>query len=296
MKPAWFDYYAPRGLDEALHLLGDAGQDGRVLAGGQSLMPMLNLRILSPAVVVDINRIDALNRLHAGPDSLTVGALVRHADLLRDPDVSRGWPMLAEATTQVAHMAIRNRGTVCGSVSHNDPSAEHPSVLVTMGGKVVVAGVAGRRELLAEAFFTGMLSNALEPGEMVVELRYPKQPAGTGAAFVEFARRLGDFAIAGAAAMLTMRGGVCERARLTIVGMGEGPFRVRAVEEMLAAQTLGAKESRQAFAEAAATVVAAVDPADDVHASSSYRRHLAGVMAVQALETALARAGGQQLG
>ena len=143
MKPAWFDYYAPRELDEALHLLGDAGQDGRVLAGGQSLMPMLNLRILSPAVVVDINRIDALNRLHAGPDGLTVGALVRHADLLRSPDVREGWPLLAEATTQVAHMAIRNRGTVCGSVSHNDPSAEHPSVLVTMGGMVVVAGLRG---------------------------------------------------------------------------------------------------------------------------------------------------------
>jgi carbon-monoxide dehydrogenase medium subunit len=257
---------------------------------------MLNLRILSPAVVVDINRIDALNRLHAGPDDLTVGALVRHADLLRNPDVREGWPLLAEATRQVAHMAIRNRGTVCGSVSHNDPSAEHPSVLATMGGIVVVAGLAGRRELPAEAFFTGMLSNALEPGEMVVELRYPRQPAGTGVAFVEFARRLGDFAIAGAAAMLTMRDGVCERARLTIVGMGEGPFQVRAVEEMLTARTLSRKESQQAFAEAAATVVAAVDPADDVHASSSYRRHLAGVMAGQALETALARAGGHGVG
>jgi carbon-monoxide dehydrogenase medium subunit len=223
-------------------------------------------------------------------------ALVRHADLLRDPAVREGWPLLAEATTQVAHMAIRNRGTVCGSVCHNDPSAEHPSVLVTTGGTVVVAGLAGRRELPAEVFFTGMLSNALEPGEMVVELRYPRQPAGTGAAFVEFARRLGDFAIAGVAAMLTMRDGVCERARLTIVGMGEGPFRVRVVEEMLTARTMGRKESQEAFAEAAAMVVAAVVPTDDVHASSSYRRHLAGVMAAQALETALARSGGQHVG
>ena len=292
MKPAWFDYYAPRDLDEALRILGDAGPEGRVLAGGQSLMPMLNLRILSPAAVVDINRIESLNRLRADDDALTVGALVRHADLLRSPDVRAGWPLLWEATTQVAHMAIRNRGTVCGSVSHNDPSAEHPSVLVTTGGTVVVAGLAGRRELPAEAFFTGMLSNALEPGEMVVELCYPRQPSGTGAAFVEFARRLGDFAIAGAAALLTMRDGVCERARLTIVGMGEGPFRVRAVEEMLTARTLTGKQSQDAIAEAAATVADAVDPADDVHASSSYRRHLAGVMAAQALETALARAGG----
>ena len=157
MKPAWFDYYAPRELNEALNILGDAGEDVRVLAGGQSLMPMLNLRILSPAVVVDINRIEALNGLHAGEDCLTVGALVRHADLLRSAEVCRGWPLLAEATRQVAHMAIRNRGTVCGSVSHNDPAAEHPSVLVIMGGTVVIAGKAGRRELAAEKFFTGTL-------------------------------------------------------------------------------------------------------------------------------------------
>ena len=161
MKPAWFDYHAPRQLDEALHLLAEAGADGRVLAGGQSLMPMLNLRILSPAVLVDINRIEALARLEAGDDALRVGALVRHADLLRSSDVREGWPLVFEATTQVAHIAIRNRGTVCGSVSHNDPSAEHPSVLVTMGGSVVIASRAGRRELPAEAFFTGMLSNAL---------------------------------------------------------------------------------------------------------------------------------------
>lgn len=293
MKPAWFDYYAPRELEEALHILGDAGHDGRVLAGGQSLMPMLNLRILSPAVVVDINRIEALNGLRADKDYLTVGALVRHADLLRSPDVREGWPLLAEATTQVAHMAIRNRGTVCGSVAHNDPSAEHPSVLVTMGGKVVIAGRGGRRDLPAEEFFTGTLSNALEPGEMVVELRYPRPRARTGSAFVEFARRLGDFAIAGAAATLAMRDGTCEQARLIIVGMGEGPFRAHAAEIGLTGRRLGAKESKDAFADAAAKVIAAVDPAGDVHASSSYRRHLAGVMAVRALEMALARTGGQ---
>ena len=147
---------------------------------------------------------------------------------------------------------------------------------------------AGRRELPAEVFLTGMLSNALEPGEMVVELRYPRQPAGTGTAFVEFARRLGDFAIAGAAAMLTVRDGICERARLTIVGMGEGPFRARAAEDMLVGSRLEGKNLR----EAVASIVAAVDPAEDVHASSSYRRHLAGVMAEQALTTALSRAGG----
>jgi CO/xanthine dehydrogenase FAD-binding subunit len=292
VKPAWFDYYAPQTLGEALTILADAGPDGRVLAGGQSLMPMLNCRIISPAVVVDINRIAGLDKLEASADTLTIGALVRHADLLRSETVREGWPLLHEATTQVAHMAIRNRGTVCGSVAHNDPAAEHPGVLVAAGGTVVIAGVGGRRELPAEQFFTGMLSNALEPGEMVVELRYPRQPAGTGVAFVEFARRLGDFAIAGAAAMLTLRTGICERARLTIVGMGEGPFRASDAEALLTGRRLDRKTAPDALAEAAAKVTAAVDPADDVHASSSYRRHLAGVMAARALEAALTRAKG----
>ena len=291
MKPAWFDYYAPRSLEEALRILADAGRDGRVLAGGQSLMPMLNCRLLNPDVLVDINRIAALNRLDAAGDALTVGALVRHADLLHDDRVRDGWPLLFEATKQVAHPAIRNRGTVCGSVAHNDPAAEHPSVLMTLDGTVVIAGAAGRREIPAEQFFTGILSTALQPGEMVVEVRYPRPPSGTGAGFVEFARRLGDFAMAGAAATLTMRDGVCERARLSIVGMGEGPFRARAAEEMLTMRRLGGDEGQDAFAEAAAKVTAAVEPVDDVHASSSYRRHLAGVMAQRALEMALARAG-----
>jgi CO/xanthine dehydrogenase FAD-binding subunit len=292
VKPAWFDYYAPPALEDALQILDDAGAEARVLAGGQSLVPMLNLRILSPSAVVDINRIESLNRLEAGKDYLSVGALVRHADLLRSREVREGWPLLWEATTQVAHMAIRNRGTVCGSVSHNDPAAEHPSVLVTLGGTVVIASKAGRRELAAEEFFTGTLSNALEPGEMVVELRYPRPPEGTSMAFVEFARRLGDFAIAGAAAALTMRDGTCEQARLTLVGMGEGPFRAERAEEVLTGQRLDAKDIGGAIGEAVANVLAAVEPADDVHASSPYRRHLAGVMAERALQTALARAGG----
>jgi len=291
VKPAWFDYYAPRSLDEALRILADAGPNGRVLAGGQSLMPMLNCRLLNPDVLVDINRIETLNHLDVTEDYLTVGALVRHADLLHDSRVRDGWPLLFEATKQVAHPAIRNRGTVCGSIAHNDPAAEHPSVLVTLDGTVLIAGATGRRELPAEQFFTGILSTDLQPGEMVVAVRYPRPPAGVSAGFVEFARRLGDFAMAGAAATLTLRDGICEHARLTIVGMGEGPFRARAAEDALTARRLGADESDEAFAETAEKVRAAVEPAADVHASASYRRHLAGVMAKRALEAALARAG-----
>jgi carbon-monoxide dehydrogenase medium subunit len=292
VKPAWFDYYAPRSLDEALRVLADAGRESRVLAGGQSLMPMLNCRIVSPAVLVDINHVEKLDRLDVADDSLTLGALVRHADLLRNPQVREGWPLLAEATAYVAHPAIRNRGTVCGSVSHNDPAAEQPSMLVTLGGTVMIAGGAGHRELPAEEFLTGMMSNALEPGEMVVGLRYPRPAAGTGAAFVEFARRLGDFALAGAAATLSMRKGACEQARVTVVGMGDGPFRAREAEAVLTGRALDSKTSKDAFAEAVAKVVATVEPSDDVHASAAYRRHLAGVLTARALQTAFERSGG----
>ncbi len=288
MKPAWFDYHAPRTLAEALRILDEAGADGRVLAGGQSLMPMLNFRLAGPAVIVDINKVEDLGGLEAGTDALKVGAQVRHAEFLRSPEVRAGWPLIHEATTQVAHMAIRNRGTVCGSICHNDPAAEQPSVLVTLDGVVEIASSQGRRELPAAQFLTGMLSNALQPGEMVVGVRYPRPAPGTSTGFVEFARRLGDFAMAGAAAALTMQGGTCEAARLTIVGMGKGPFRAEAAETLLRGRAIDATS----IAEAVAKVKATVDPAADVHASAAYRRHLAGVMAQRALETAAARSRG----
>lgn len=296
MKAPWFEYRAPRTLEEGLDALKEAGPDGRVLAGGQSLMPMMNMRIAAPSVLVDINRIESLDHLTVEGDTLRLGALVRHADVLRSREIAEGWPLLAEATTQVAHLAIRNRGTVCGSISHNDPAAEHPSVLATFDGTVVIASAEGTREMPAEEFSEGMMATALEPGEMVIEARYPRPAPGTGQAFVEYARRLGDFAIAGAAAMIELRDGKCHRARLTIVGMGDGPVRARGVEEMLTGETLDAATGPELFAAAAADVMAAVDPAEDVHASSGYRRHLAGIMTKRALATALARTGSVENG
>ena len=216
-------------------------------------------------------------------------ALVRHADILNSDAVRARWPLLHEATTYVAHPAIRNRGTVCGSVSHNDPAAEHPSILATYDGTVVIASAEGRREVPAGEFSQGMLTTALEPGEMVVGVRYARPPEGTGSAFVEFARRLGDFAIAGAAALLTVRDGVCERARLTIVGMGEGPLRATAAEDALTGTKLEPGAAPGLFADVAHEVKATLDPAEDVHASSGFRRHLAGVMVQRALTAALMR-------
>ncbi len=292
MKAPWFDYHAPGSLKDALTILKDADFDGRILAGGQSLMPMLNMRVVEPAVLVDINRIPDLDRIEEDGDTLHIGALVRHADLLSSDIVRSRWPLLHEATTHVAHPAIRNRGTVCGSVSHNDPAAEHPSILATLDGTVLIECADGQRELPAEEFSDGMLSTTLEPGELVVGLRYQRPPEGTGSAFVEFARRLGDFAIAGAAALLTMRDGTCERARLTILGMGDGPVRAHDAEGLLTGKALGNGAAREAFEAAAEAVRTSVEAAEDVHVSSGYRRHLAGVMAKRALETAFVRAGG----
>jgi aerobic carbon-monoxide dehydrogenase medium subunit len=238
VKPAAFDYRAPRSLDEALAILAEAGGDGRVLAGGQSLMPMMNMRVVAPSVLVDINRLEGLPEIEADADELRFGPLVRHADLGRDARIAEGWPLMAEAIRQVAHPAIRNRGTVCGSVAHNDPAAEAPTVLAALDGRVMIASASGRRELAADDFSLGMMTTALEPGEMVVGLRYPRPAPGTGVAFVEFARRLGDFAMAGAAVLLTMEGEVCTRARITVLGMGDGPFRASEAEAVLTGATL----------------------------------------------------------
>jgi len=291
VKAPWFEYQAPRTLKEGLEALRDAGPDGRVLAGGQSLMPMLNMRIAAPTHLIDINRIETLNHLTVEGDMLRIGALVRHADVLRSKKIREGWPLLTEATTQVAHLAIRNRGTVCGSISHNDPAAEHPSILATYDGSVVIASTEGTREVPADAFSDGMMSTILEPGEMVIEVRYPRPAAGAGQAFVEYARRLGDFAVAGAAAILEVREGKCARARLTVVGMGDGPFRAAGAEDLLIGAEMDASTSAELFAAAAAKVMDEVDPAEDVHASSGYRRHLAGVLTKRALATAFARTG-----
>jgi len=293
MKPPPFDYEAPETLEEALRLLQQAGGEAKVLAGGQSLVPLLNMRLVRPSLIVDINRITGLDYLREEDGELAVGALARHRDVLASPLVRKGWPLLAEATAQVGHPAIRNRGTVCGSIAHADPAAEQPAVLCALDGRVVVAGPAGRREVPARDFFLTYLTTALEPEEIVVEARFPRLPPGSGAAFVEFARRHGDFAIVGVAAAVTLEDGQCREARIALVGVGGTPLRAREAEEMLRGRPLRGPEGRSILQRAAQQVAASVEPPDDVHASARYRRHLAGVLTERALEEALRRAGGE---
>lgn len=288
MKPAPFAYQAPETIEGALAALADAGAGGTVLAGGQSLLPVLSMRLASPRELIDINRVAALDTLEVTPDRVRVGALARQARVEHDPAVAAGCPLLREALRLVAHPVIRNRGTVCGSLAHADPAAELPAVLALLGGTVEVAA-AGRetRRVPAGEFFLGPLEAAYQPGDLVVAAGFPTLPALTGTAFAEVTRRHGDFALAGAAALVTLDdSGRIRAARAAFVGVGPTPL----VVDLLDA--LGGVSPRTAdWAAVRRAVTARVEPDGDLHASATYRRHLAGVVAERALTVAAARAG-----
>ncbi|MDI3318050.1 MAG: xanthine dehydrogenase family protein subunit M [Bacillota bacterium] len=287
MKPPRFAYAVPESLEEALGLLREYGGDAKVLAGGQSLMPMLNLRLLRPSVLVDINRLPGEDRIEEEDGFLRIGALVRHRQAVRSPLVRRRLPLLAEAVGQIGHPQIRNRGTLCGSVAHADPAAEIPAVLAALGGEVLLRSAAGARSVPAEQFFLGFLTTALGPEEMVEAIRLPVAPPGSGSAFLEFNRRAGDFAIVGVAAQLTLdERGRIRAAGLALTGVGGAPFRAGSAEALLR----GEAPSEALFARAAERVAEEVDPEADIYASAEYRRHLAGVLTRRALAAAWRRA------
>ncbi|MDR7520525.1 MAG: xanthine dehydrogenase family protein subunit M [Armatimonadota bacterium] len=289
MKPPAFEYFAPRSLDDALRLLRDLGGDARPLAGGQSLVPLLNMRLVRPAALIDLNRIDALFRVQLNAGELCLGAMVRHRTLERDPTISARAPLLAAAAAQVGHVQIRTRGTLGGSLAHADPAAELPAAMVALQAQFVLRhAVQGERTLPAATFFVGPLTTALLPEELLVEVRVPPLPLGTGWAFVEFARRHGDYAIVGAAALVHLdANGRIDLARLALCGVGGVPYTASWLEEM----TRGARPDREIFRDVGHRVSEAVDPAGDIHASAWYRKRLAAIMGARALEVAAGRAG-----
>ncbi len=289
MKPAPFDYAAPRSLDETLDLLAERGGEGKILAGGQSLLPVLNFRLAQPALLVDVNRVAGLDTLAATADGgLAVGALVRQRRLERDPEVARRAPLLAEAIRHVAHPQIRARGTLCGSLAHADPAAELPAVALALGARLRLRRRGGERWLEAARFFTGLFATALAPDEMLVEVHFPPAPARTGTAFLEAARRHGDYAQAGVAASVTLgEDGRCRAARLVFLAVGEGP-----IDAARSAAALVGERPEGTLLEAVARQAAAteIDPLGDIHASAEFKRHLAAVLARRALTEASARA------
>ena len=282
MKPAPFEYVAARSLDEALAALADAGEGGKVLAGGQSLVPLLALRLARPDVLVDVNQVAGLDRVVVDDHRLVIGALARHRAVELDEQVRRAFPLVSAAAAKIGHVAIRNRGTVGGSVAHADPAAEWPALLLALDGEVEVASPRGRRVVSAGDLYAGYLTTTLEVDEVVCEVRATLPEGRTGTSFLELARREGDFAIVGVAAVLAIEGDEVRHCRLALSGVGSTPVRARGAEELLA----GGAADDAAIAAAARKVAEEIDPPGDIHGSADYRRKVAGVLVRRALSAA----------
>jgi len=282
MKPPVFDYIAATSVDMAVAALAEAGGDAKIIAGGQSLVPMLNFRLLRPSILVDINRIAGLSSIEETADSIRVGALTRHYQLETSPLIARHLPVLSAAMTHVAHLAIRNRGTIGGSLSHADPAAELPMLALLLDAKLHITSASGQHIVAARGFFLGAMTVDLADSDVVTAIVLPKLPPRTGWGFEEVARRHGDFALAAVAATLTASEGVITQARIAVTGVGPTASRVNAAEALL----IGRAFEQNLIDRAIDAVRAAIAPETDLHASSDYRRHLAGVLTGRALAAA----------
>jgi len=292
MKPAPFEYFAPTTLTETLVRLGEYGYEAKVLAGGQSLIPMMNFRLAQPSVIIDINKVADLSYIHPNEDGgVSIGAMARHNQVENHPLIADHAPLIYETMPHIATVQVRSRGTFGGSIAHADPSAELAAVSVALEGSFFLRNLQGERWIPAEEFFVGLFTSVLEPDELLIEAKFPALPERTGCALVELARRPHDFALIGVAVVVTLDNtDRCQRARLVFLSVGDGPVIARHAGEMLKHQAL-TRESMRAAAQAAAKLD--IDPGNDIHASAAYRRHLAGILAFRALEKAYDRAQGK---
>jgi CO/xanthine dehydrogenase FAD-binding subunit len=280
MKPPPFDYMDPRSLDEAVGLLAEHGEDGKILAGGQSLVPLLNFRLAQPSVIVDVNRVVELSYLRRRDGRLRIGAMCRQTRLEQSPVAREGWGLLGDALALIAHPQIRNRGTVGGSAAHADPAAELPVAFSALEARFTARSSRGERVLDADEFFVTHLTTALEPDELLVEVEVPPVAEGTGHAFTEYSRRHGDFALGGATVLYTKNGdGSCTDARIAMLGAADTPLRAREAEAALRGQKL----DDDVAAEAAKLAARDIEPTGDIHGSSSYRKRLIEAMVRRAL-------------
>ncbi len=288
MKPAPFQYVAARSLDQALQLKAEHGDEAQFLAGGQSLVPTMNFRLMQPAMLIDINPLTRLAGVQqCGPDSLRIGALTRFGILQRDPATARDLPLVHEALPHIAHPQIRNRGTIGGNLAHADPASEMPAIVLALAGKLRAQSVRGERWIAAADFFAGALTTALEPDEMLMEVELPIAQPHSGTCFVELARRRGDFAIIGVACTLRLDAdGRCAQARIGLCNAGDVPVFAAPASDSL----LGRRIGRPEIDEAAALVQRSIDPGGSIHASKEFQRHIAGVLTARAVATANERA------
>jgi carbon-monoxide dehydrogenase medium subunit len=284
MKLPPFEYACPATINEAVALLAGHGGEAKLLAGGQSLMPMMAFRIAQPSLLVDLRKLPGLKEIKIGADGVRIGALVRWRDILDDKRLATSHPLLREAVSHVAHYQIRNRGTVGGSVAHADPASEMPGIAQTCDAVIAVMGKGGARTIKAVDFFKGALTTALEPDEIITEVHLPAWPAARRWGFQEFARRRGDFAMSGIALYYDVDGGKAKNAHIGVIGVGDHQRRLPKAEAALNGQTVD-----EALAVKVGEVAAAeVEPQEDIHASAAYRRSLTGTLCERALIAAAA--------
>ncbi|MCK0508127.1 FAD binding domain-containing protein [Aromatoleum anaerobium] len=290
MKPAPFDYYAPETLPEAIALMArleNEGCDAKILAGGQSLMPMLAMRVARPDALIDLRRLTALNHIAEHDGIIAIGAMATKRAAEESTLIRERQPLFHAATQLVGHRQIRNRGSVGGSFAHADPASEYPAVALVLDMEMQAVGEGGERLIPASEFFVTYMTTALEPGEILTEVRMPMLPAGTGWAIQEISRRNGDLALAGVALTLRFSGGLCADARIAAFGVDATAVRLTAAEDALAGQ----KPDAATFARVAAIAAASLaEPMSCIHASADYRRHLIGVLVERTLAEAAGRA------
>jgi aerobic carbon-monoxide dehydrogenase medium subunit len=289
MKPVDFDLHRPSTLDEALELLARHPEEAKLLAGGQSLLPLLNFRLARPEHVVDLGRIASVGEIRRIQDEVVIGSMVRQSHAERSQVVAKQCPLLAAALPNIAHPPIRNRGTIGGSLAHADPAAELPAVATALDVSFVATSLRGTREIPAAQFFRTHLTTALEPDEILTEIRFPCVPAGSGAAFLEVARRRGDFALVGVAVQVSVDGDAITGARICFSGVADTPRRCAEAEDILAGQPFD--DARCGAAADAARDV--LEPSGDLHASAGYRKDVAGTLLHRAVTEAYDRATSQ---
>ena len=289
MIPRTFEYFSPRTLDEALSLLQKFGPDAKLLSGGQSLIPMMKLRLVSPQYIVDINRIPGLDYISESEGQLRIGALTREHELESSDLVKSKFPILADTAKVIADPLVRSQATVCGNLAHGDPANDHPATMLALGASVVATGPKGQREIAVEDFFPGLFTTALETEEIITEIRIPLPPPHSGGAYLKLERKVGDFATAGVAAQITLDGaGICQRAGIGLTNVGLTPIKAKKAEAALVGKTLDDTTIKQA-AELAASES---QPMDDIRGSADYKRDLVRVLTARALVRARDRAKG----
>jgi CO/xanthine dehydrogenase FAD-binding subunit len=286
MKPAAFKYIVATSLEHALALKSEHGDDAKFLAGGQSLLPTMNFRLARPAILIDINEIEALAGIRPSGGATRVGSLTRYRALQRDTSFTRLFPLIGEALPHIAHPQIRNRGTIGGNLSHADPASELPAIALALRGRLRVQAAKQERWIEAPEFFAGALTTDLRPDEMLVEVELPLPKPRTGSCFMEIARRRGDYAIVGVAATITLgERDECTTIRLAFCGVGETPVDASPAADALIGHVL----TEAAVRDVAASVQTMIDPGGNVHATADYQRHISGVLTERALQTAYQR-------